>query len=378
MTETLERPTYEPKQDHMPIEAVDHIELWVGNARQAAYYYEHAYGYQPIAFTGLETGNRNHVGYVMAQGEIRLVLTGTLGPEGPITEFVHAHGDGVKRIALRVPDMAGAFREAVARGATPVQEPSFEEDAEGRAGFASIALYGDVVMTFVERHDYRGAFLPRYQAMGGTTNGERHRGVGIAAIDHIVGNVELGKMNEWVGWFEKVLGFEQLQHFTDEAISTEYSALMSKVMQNGSGKVKFPINEPAPGKKKSQIEEYLDFNRSPGVQHMALITGDIIKTVDELKRRGVDFLTVPATYYEDLWDRVGTIREDVKEIERLNIMVDRDDEGYLLQIFTKPVQDRPTVFYEVIQRRGSRGFGEGNFKALFEAIEREQDKRGNL
>ena len=223
-----------------------------------------------------------------------------------------------------------------------------------------------------------GAFLPGYQATALAEPESKHRGVGIAAIDHIVGNVELGRMNDWVGWFERVLGFEQLQHFTDEAISTEYSALMSKVMQNGSGKVKFPINEPAAGKRKSQIEEYLDFNRAPGVQHIALITGDIVRTVDELRQRGVDFLSVPATYYQDLWQRVGTIREDVKEIERLNIMVDRDDEGYLLQIFTKPVQDRPTVFYEVIQRRGSRGFGEGNFKALFQAIEREQDRRGNL
>ncbi|MGI8610137.1 MAG: 4-hydroxyphenylpyruvate dioxygenase [Candidatus Dormibacteria bacterium] len=364
----------------MPIEAVDHLEIWVGNARQAAYFYEHAYGFTPVAFTGLETGNREHVGYVLAQGEIRLVLKGALGPESEIAEFVHAHGDGVKQIALRVPDVAAAFRAAVDRGAKPVHEPAFEEDPQGRAGLAGIALYGDVVMTFVERGGYHGAFLPGYQPVAGAASGGdgRHRGVGIAAIDHIVGNVELGRMNEWVAWFERVMGFEQLQHFTDQAISTEYSALMSKVMQNGSGKVKFPINEPAAGKRKSQIEEYLDFNRSPGVQHTALITGDIIRTVDELKQRGVEFLSVPGAYYQELWDRVGPIREDVKEIERLNIMVDRDDEGYLLQIFTKPVQDRPTVFYEVIQRRGSRGFGEGNFKALFEAIEREQDKRGNL
>ena len=375
MTEILERPAYEPKVDHMPIEAVDHLELWVGNARQAAYYYEHAMGFTMVAYTGMETGNRHQVGYVMAQGEIRLVISGALGPESPITEFVRAHGDGVKRVALRVPDCDAAFREAVARGASPLTEPSFEDDAGGRAGLASIALYGDVVMTFVERKAYGGAFLPGYQAAAATA---RPRGAGIAAIDHVVGNVELGNMNAWVKWFEDVLGFEQMQHFTDEAISTEYSALMSKVMQNGSGKVKFPINEPAPGKRKSQIEEYLEFNRAPGVQHVALITGDVIRTVDELKQRGVEFLTVPQSYYHDLWQRVGEIREDVKEIERLNIMVDRDDEGYLLQIFTKPVQDRPTMFFEVIQRRGSRGFGEGNFKALFEAIEREQDKRGNL
>ena len=376
MTEILERPTYQPTIDHMPIEAVDHVELWVGNARQAAFYYQQAFGFRVAAYAGLETGSRDHTSYVLEQGEIRLVLTGALGPESEIAEFVHAHGDGAKRIALRVPDAAAAYREATARGADGIMAPHTEEDPDGRVVLSSIRLYGDVVMSFVERSGYSGAFLPGFQRVDNAAG--KHAGVGIAAIDHIVGNVELGRMNEWVAWFEKVLGFEQLQHFTDEAISTEYSALMSKVMQNGSGKVKFPINEPAPGKRKSQIEEYLDFNRAPGVQHMALITGDIIGTVDHLRQRGVEFLTVPATYYEDLWQRVGEIREDVKEIERLNIMVDRDDEGYLLQIFTKPVQDRPTVFYEVIQRRGSRGFGEGNFKALFEAIEREQDKRGNL
>ena len=376
MTETLERPTYEPVVDHMPIEAVDHVELWVGNARQAAFYYEQAFGFRTVAYSGLETGSREHTSYLLEQGEIRLVLTGTLGPETDIAAFVHAHGDGVKRIALRVPDATAAYTEATRRGAAGVHGPHAEEDGDGRVVLSSIQLYGDVVMSFVERGAYSGAFLPGFQRIDGVSG--KHAGVGIAAVDHIVGNVELGRMNQWVGWFEKVLGFEQLQHFTDEAISTEYSALMSKVMQNGSGKVKFPINEPAPGKRKSQIEEYLDFNRAPGVQHMALITGDIIKTVDQLKRRGVKFLSVPPSYYEALWQRVGEIREDVKEIERLNIMVDRDDEGYLLQIFTKPVQDRPTVFFEVIQRRGSRGFGEGNFKALFEAIEREQDRRGNL
>jgi len=376
MTEILERPTYEPTVDHMPIEAVDHVELWVGNARQAAFYYEQAFGFRTVAYAGLETGVRDHTSYVLEQGEIRVVLTGALGPESEIAQFVHDHGDGVRRIALRVPDAAAAYAEATKRGAAGVNAPHTAEDGDGRVVLSSIQLYGDVVMSFVERGQYQGTFLPGFQSVDGAPG--KHAGVGIAAVDHIVGNVELGRMNEWVGWFEKVLGFEQLQHFTDEAISTEYSALMSKVMQNGSGKVKFPINEPAAGKRKSQIEEYLDFNRAPGVQHLALITGDIIKTVDQLKQRGVQFLTVPATYYEDLWQRVGEIREDVKEIERLNIMVDRDDEGYLLQIFTKPVQDRPTVFFEVIQRRGSRGFGEGNFKALFEAIEREQDKRGNL
>jgi 4-hydroxyphenylpyruvate dioxygenase len=376
MTEILERPTYEPRVDHMPIEAVDHLELWVGNARQAAYYYEHALGFTQVAYAGLETGVRDAVSYVLEQGEVRVVIAGALGPESPIAAFVNRHGDGVHRVALRVPDAAQAFAEATKRGAVAAEAPRFDEDGNGRAGIASIQLYGDVLMTFVERSSYRGAFLPGFEPVGAPA--EKHRGVGIAAIDHVVGNVELGNMNVWVKWFEDVLGFEQLQHFTDEAISTEYSALMSKVMQNGSGKVKFPINEPAQGKKKSQIEEYLEFNRAPGVQHIALITGDVCRTVEALKQRGVEFLSVPPSYYEDLWDRVGPIKEDVKEIERLHIMVDRDDEGYLLQIFSKPVQDRPTMFFEIIQRRGSRGFGEGNFKALFEAIEREQDRRGNL
>ncbi|GAC1335021.1 MAG: 4-hydroxyphenylpyruvate dioxygenase [Candidatus Dormibacteria bacterium] len=376
MTEILERPAYQPTIDHMPIEAVDHVELWVGNARQAAYYYQQAFGFRVAAYTGLETGSRERTSYVLEQGEVRLVLTGALGPDSEVAQFVHAHGDGVKRIALRVPDAAAAFAEATTRGAEGASAPHVAEGDDGRVVLSSIRLYGDVVMSFVERSQYRGAFLPGFQPVESPEG--KHPGVGIAAVDHIVGNVELGQMNQWVGWFEKVLGFEQLQHFTDEAISTEYSALMSKVMQNGSGKVKFPINEPAAGKRKSQIEEYLDFNRAPGVQHLALITGDIIRTVDQLKQRGVEFLSVPSAYYQDLWQRVGEIREDVREIERLNIMVDRDDEGYLLQIFSRPVQDRPTVFFEVIQRRGSRGFGEGNFKALFEAIEREQDRRGNL
>ena len=373
-TETLR---HEPIVDHMPIQAVDHVELWVGNAKQAAFFYEHALGFVPIAYSGLETGSRDSVAYVLAQGKIRLVLRGALGPESPIAEFCRTHGDGVKQIVLQVPDAAAAFNEAVNRGAEAALAPSRLEDSSGHTGVSAIRLYGEVRLGFVDRGQYGGVFLPGYQAVE-HSEGANPRGVGIAAIDHIVGNVELGKMNRWVDWFKKVLGFEQLQHFTDEAISTEYSALMSKVMQDGSGKVKFPINEPAAGKRKSQIEEYLEYNAGPGVQHLALITGDVCATVEALKQRGLEFLTVPSTYYEDLWQRVGPIREDVKEIERLNIMVDRDDEGYLLQIFTKPIQDRPTHFLEIIQRRGSRGFGEGNFKALFEAIEREQDRRGNL
>jgi 4-hydroxyphenylpyruvate dioxygenase len=360
----------------MPIEAIDHVAFWVGNAKQAAHYYQTALGFEQIAYAGPETGMRGFASYVLRQGQITFLLTSGMGPEDPITKFCLEHGDGVQRIALRVPDLEAAFAEAVKRGANPVEEPRFGEDATGRAGSASVQLYGDVLLGFVERKDYHGAYWPGFEAVDGTP--AKIPGVGLAAIDHVVGNVELGKMNEWVDWWQKVMGFELMQHFTDEAITTEYSALMSKVMQDGSGKLKFPINEPAPGKKKSQIEEYLEFNRAPGVQHVALITGDICATVDELKRRRLRFLSVPGEYYADLWERVGQIQEDVSEIERLNIMVDRDDEGYLLQIFTEPVEDRPTLFFEVIQRRGSRGFGEGNFKALFQAIERQQARRGNL
>jgi 4-hydroxyphenylpyruvate dioxygenase len=374
MTQTA--PRYEAKVDHMPIEAIDHIAFWVGNAKQAAHFYTTAMGFEQVAYAGPETGMRGLASYVLRQGQITILLTSGMGPEDAITKFCHEHGDGVRRIALRVPDARAAFSGAVARGATPVEEPRFGEDAGGRAGSASVQLYGDVLLGFIERKDYHGAYWPGFEGLEGT--GGKPGGVGLAAIDHVVGNVELGRMNQWVDWWRKVMGFELMQHFTDEAITTEYSALMSKVMQDGSGKLKFPINEPAPGKRKSQIEEYLEFNRAPGVQHIAMITGDICATVDALKRRGLRFLTVPREYYADLWERVGEIREDVSEIERLNIMVDRDDEGYLLQIFTEPVEDRPTLFFEVIQRRGSRGFGEGNFKALFEAIERQQARRGNL
>jgi 4-hydroxyphenylpyruvate dioxygenase len=382
MTQTKTAPRYVAPQDHMPIEAIDHVAFWVGNARQAAHFYQTTMGFEPVAYAGPETGMRAFASYVLRQGKVNLVLTSGLSPDDMITAFAHRHGDAVRRVSLRVPDVTAAFNAAVERGAAPVEEPVFGEDAHGRAGSATVQMYGDVLLGFVERKDYRGPWWPGFETIDGAPAKAQERarpaGVGIKAIDHIVGNVELGKMNEWVGWFEKVLGFELLQHFTDQAITTEYSALMSKVMQDGSGKIKFPINEPAEGKKKSQIDEYLEANIGPGVQHIALITGDIVATVDAMKGRGLQFLTVPGEYYDDLWGRVGPIREDVKEIERLNIMVDRDDEGYLLQIFTKPVEDRPTLFYEVIQRRGSRGFGEGNFKALFEAIEREQDRRGNL
>lgn len=364
-------------EDFMPIQNFDYLEFYVGNAKQAAFYFSQAWGFTPIAFSGLETGVRDRSSYVLEQGNVRFVLTSALGPEGEIAEHVKLHGDGVKVIALRVDDAERAYREATTRGAHGVQAPTTRKDDDGVVKLASIAIYGDTIHTFVERHNYNGVFLPGYRAVDSNVP-RRARPAGLAAIDHVVGNVELGKMNEWVGFYERVMGFTQLIHFDDRAISTEYSALMSKVMQNGSGRVKFPINEPAPGRRKSQIEEYLDFYRGPGVQHIAINTADIIKTVRGLEERGVEFLKTPGNYYETVLDRVGPIAEDIQQLAELGILVDHDDEGYLLQIFSKPIVNRPTVFIEVIERKGARGFGEGNFKALFEALEREQDLRGNL
>jgi 4-hydroxyphenylpyruvate dioxygenase len=365
-----------PEQDFMPIQNFDYTEFYVGDAMQAAYYFSNAWGFVPIAYAGLETGVRDRCSYVLEQGNIRLVLTSTYLPSGEIAEHVKLHGDGVKDVAFRVDDAERAYREATSRGARGVREPQTFKDDHGVVKLASIATYGDTIHTFVERQNYRGVFLPGYQPISGQPR--RARPAGLAGIDHVVGNVELGKMNEWVAFYERVLGFTQLIHFDDRAISTEYSALMSKVMQNGSGRIKLPINEPAPGKKKSQIQEYLEFYYGPGVQHLALLTDDILSTVRELKARGVEFLRAPSTYYDGLLDRVGHIDEDIKQIEELDILVDHDEDGYLLQIFSKPVVNRPTVFFEVIQRKGARGFGEGNFKALFEALEREQALRGNL
>jgi 4-hydroxyphenylpyruvate dioxygenase len=365
------------EQDFMPIQNFDHLEFYVGNARQAAYYFSHAWGFIPIAYAGLETGLRDRSSYALEQGNVRFVLTSPLGPENEMAEHVKLHGDGVKTIALRVDDAARSYHEATKRGAQGVLEPVVSKDDYGMVKTSSIAIYGDTVLSFVERQDYKGAFLPGYRSLE-TNMPRRARPAGLASIDHVVGNVELGKMNEWVAFFERVLGFTQLVHFDDRAISTEYSALMSKVMQNGSGRIKFPINEPAQGRKKSQIEEYLDFYRSPGVQHIALNTSDIITTVRDLEERGVEFLKTPGHYYETVLDRVGNISEDVGQLAELGILVDHDDEGYLLQIFSKPIVNRPTVFFEVIERKGARGFGEGNFKALFEALEREQELRGNL
>jgi 4-hydroxyphenylpyruvate dioxygenase len=361
--------------DELPLEDWDHVELWVGNAKQAAYYYEHAFGFRRLAYAGPETGIRDRASYVLRQGEVTLVLTNGLSAEHEATRFACTHGDGVRDIALRVRDAGAAYGVALERGARSVREPEWLEDEHGRVQVSSIATYGDVIHSFVARDDYAGPFLPGYAAL--EADG-RDRGVGLRLLDHCVGNVELGKMNEWVGWYEDVLGFENIIHYDDDQIHTEYSALMSKVMAGGEGKIKFPINEPAEGRRKSQIAEYLEYNAGPGVQHVAVQTDDIVRTVEALDERGIRFLRTPDAYYEDAFDRVGEIEESWGDLRRLGILVDRDEDGYLLQIFTKPAQDRPTLFFEVIQRHGARTFGEGNFKALFEAIEREQALRGNL
>lgn len=367
-------------EDFLPIKGIDHIEMYVGNAKQAAHFYRTGFGYAELAYSGLETGNRRSASYVLGQGMIRLVLTTALSPDDAIARHVSLHGDGVGVIAMGVPDVASAYRESTSRGATGAIAPTQLEDEHGTLRYSAIRCYGDTIIKFIDRADYHGPYAPGYVARNGHLNGAngRHQGVGLAAVDHMVGNVELGAMNRWVDFFARTMGFSQLIHFDDEDISTEYSALMSKVMQDGTGKVKFPINEPAEGKKKSQIQEYLDYYLGPGVQHIACSTGDILDTVTQLQANGIEFLRVPTNYYETLEERVGKINEPVDKLAELGILVDRDDEGYLLQIFTKPVGDRPTVFYEIIERHGSRGFGKGNFKALFEAIEREQDLRGNL
>ncbi|HEY1592766.1 MAG TPA: 4-hydroxyphenylpyruvate dioxygenase [Solirubrobacteraceae bacterium] len=362
-------------RDAMPIHGIDHLELFVGNAAQSAYYYTRAFGFTETAYRGLETGSRDRVSHVLEQGRIRLVLTGTLTGEDHIAEHHKRHGDGVHAIALSVPDAGAAYEHAVAHGARGLETPYELHDDAGRVTLASVATYGETRHLFVERDGYQGAFLPGYERRDAAPLGPDGL---FAGIDHVVGNVELGHMDEWVRYYERVFGMTELIHFSDEAISTEYSALMSKVVTDGSGRVKFPINEPAEGKRKSQIEEYLDFYRGAGVQHIALTTTDIVGTVTELRRRGVGFLPIPESYYAEVPERIGQIEEDVADLARLGILVDRDDEGYLLQIFSKPVGDRPTVFFEVIERHGARGFGEGNFKALFEAIEREQERRGNL
>jgi 4-hydroxyphenylpyruvate dioxygenase len=367
--------------DFFPVLGIDHVEVYAGNAKQAAHFYQHGFGFLIRAYSGLETGARDRASYVLEQGKIRLVLSTGLAADHPIARHAHRHGDSVGVIALGVPDAEAAYREATARGAVGVIPPTTEEDEQGTLRYSAIQCYGDTLLKLVDRSRYEGAFAPGYEERAAPPEAgkaKRHKGIGLAHIDHIVGNVELGAMDRWVEFFARALGFSQLQHFDDEAISTEYSALMSKVMQDGTGKVKFPINEPAHGRRKSQIEEYLEYHGGPGVQHIACATGDIITVVEALRDRGIAFLRVPQTYYEELEGRVGKIAEPVERLAELGILVDRDDEGYLLQIFTKPVEDRPTLFFEIIERHGSRGFGVGNFKSLFEAIEREQALRGNL
>jgi 4-hydroxyphenylpyruvate dioxygenase len=361
--------------DFMPLHGIDHVELWVGNAAQAAYYFRNAFGFGEVAYAGLETGRRDQVSHVLMLGDVRLVLTGTLRAGTEIAAHHARHGDGVKVIALSVPDVDSAYREAVARGATGVAEPHALEDQHGKVRIADVATYGETLHRFVDRSGYDGPFLPGY---GPVEERVDRGGINFIGIDHIVGNVELGAMNKWVKYYEDVFGMTEMIHFSDEAISTEYSALMSKVVTNGDGRVKFPINEPAEGRKKSQIDEYLEFYEGPGAQHIALTTDNIVKTIEELQKRGVKTLRTPASYYEEVPERIGEIDEQLSDLERLGILVDRDDEGYLLQVFTAPIGDRPTIFFEIIERHGARGFGEGNFKALFEAIEREQELRGNL
>ena len=360
-------------KDPVPLKAVHHVEFYVGNAKQAAFYYRKAFGYNQTAYSGLETGDREKASYVLEQGRVRMVFSTPLNGNNELAEHIRRHGDGVKDIAFHVDDAKACYEACIARGAKSAREPETLSDENGSVTKASIFTYGETLHSFISHDDYNGPFLPGF--IEKKVEGED---VGLKYIDHIVGNVELGKMEHWVNFYADVMGFSQIQAFSDEDIATEYSALMSKVMESDNGRIKFPINEPAEGKKKSQIDEYLDFYDGPGVQHVALLTSDIIKTIKKLKENGVEFLEVPDTYYEDLTKRVGAIDEDIEVLRKLKILVDRDDEGYLLQLYTKPVEDRPTVFYEVIQRKGSKGFGIGNFKALFEAIERHQAERGNL
>lgn len=374
-TDTMTAPAPSTTEDFLPINGTDYIEFYVGNAKQAAFFYRTAFGFQLVAYAGPETGVRDRASYVLQQGKIRFVLTTPMHPDSDINAHIAKHGDGVKVMALWVDDAEKSWMETTSRGAKSAGDPRTLTDSFGEVKTASIHTYGDTIHTFVERRNYSGPFMPGYEPM---TDGYVTTPVGLLHVDHCVGNVELGRMDEWVKFYEDVMGFKLLLTFDDTDISTEYSALMSKVVSNGSGYVKFPINEPAAGRKKSQIDEYLEFYHGPGVQHIAIATNDIISTVTELQRRGVQFLTVPDTYYVDLLDRIGKIDEDLEPLRKLGILVDRDDEGYLLQIFTKPLEDRPTLFFEIIQRKGARSFGKGNFKALFEAIEREQARRGNL
>src|SRR5690554_6606882 len=371
---------FEGAEDFLPLLGTDYVELYVGNAKQAAHYYKTAFGFQSLAYKGLETGSRDEVSYVLVQDKIRLVLTSPLNSKSPINDHIVKHGDGVKVIALWVEDARSAFEETTKRGAKPFLEPTVEKDDHGEIVRSGIYTYGETIHMFVERKNYNGVFMPGYRKWESDYNPPT---LGLKYIDHMVGNVGWNQMNKWVAWYEKVMGFVNFLSFDDKQIHTEYSALMSKVMSNGNGRIKFPINEPAEGKKKSQIEEYLDFYEGEGVQHIAVTTDDIVSTVKQLRERGVEFLPPPPqAYYDDIPRRLGDhmkiMKEDIQELQKYSILVDADEEGYLLQIFTKPVQDRPTLFFEIIQRMGARGFGAGNFKALFESIEREQAQRGTL
>lgn len=375
-TSSLKLPKENPEaEDFLPLLGTDYVELYVGNAKQAAHYYRTAWGFQPVAYAGLETGMKDRVSYVLQQDKIRLVLTSPLQQDGEINEHINKHGDGVKVVALWVDDAAKSWKETTSRGAESYFEPKTIEDNHGKVVLSGIHTYGETVHIFVERGNYKGVFMPGYREWKSDFETTE---VGLKFIDHMVGNVGWNEMNKWCEFYAKVMGFAQLVSFDDKDISTEYTALMSKVMSNGNGRIKFPINEPAEGKKKSQIEEYIDFYNGAGVQHIAVATDNIITTVKALKARGVEFLYVPETYYETVLDRVGEIDEDLEPLKELGILIDRDDEGYLLQLFTKPVLDRPTMFFEIIQRKGAKSFGKGNFKALFEAIEREQESRGTL
>ncbi len=379
--ENLQNTTYgleklfEDAEDFLPLLGTDYVELYVGNAKQSAHFYKTAFGFQSEAFAGLETGTTDRVSFVLKQDKIRLVLTTPLDEGGAINEHINKHGDGVKVIALWVEDATKAFEETTKRGARPFMEPTKEEDKDGFVIRSGIHTYGETVHIFVERKNYNGVFLPGYRKWESHYN---PTDVGLRYIDHMVGNVDWGEMKTWCQFYAKVMGFAQIVSFTDDDISTDYTALMSKVMSNGNGRIKFPINEPAKGKKKSQIEEYIDFYKGAGVQHIAVATNDIVKTVSAMRDRGVEFLYVPENYYDDLLERVGKIDEDVEVLKEHGVLIDRDEEGYLLQLFTKPVVDRPTMFFEIIQRKGAQSFGVGNFKALFEAIEREQENRGTL
>ena len=369
------KPISSAETDFLPLQGTDYVEFYVGNAKQAAHYYKTAFGFQSLGYSGPETGTKDRVSYAIRQSKLTFVLTTPLRPEGAIADHIYKHGDGVKVLALKVEDATSAWNETTKRGGKSYMEPTTLSDENGRVVMSGIHTYGETVHLFIERGDYNGVFMPGFRKWESNYNPPD---TGLLYVDHCVGNVGWNQMNPWVKFYEDVMGFKNILTFDDNDISTEYSALMSKVMSNGNGFVKFPINEPAEGKKKSQVEEYLDFYGGEGVQHCALATNDIVKTVTDLQNRGVEFLSIPTTYYDTLPERVGKIDEDLGPLARLGILVDRDNEGYLLQIFTKPVEDRPTLFFEIIQRKGAKSFGKGNFKALFEALEKEQDARGNL